>query len=330
MTNSETAAQLRKLADELDPLKKMGDAQARAILGRLIDWLVDDNEMRDVLADVSERWPQTQPVPQEPTPSEKPRRMQGNAEITPRYENVHQKEHNETDFCHHFDPPCQPVETAAPSVPAAQVAQPSTLPLCVPSIPFSTQTHHRCRHCSRYFPKDAQPPKCPAITNTHDPSKPEPFIEYFVRQSEWSANTFGHGTRTQGIVEHIRKELDEVLAKPHDLEEWIDLTMLAMDGFWRHGGDPRAIVDHLQAKQAKNFARKWHKPEDGRAVEHVRDTEPAAPPVPQAPRRMWLVTEKPIHSSRSAGVLYIKDQQFHLGEVRELSPEEAARLVEGK
>ena len=72
MANSETAAQLRKLADELDPLKKMGDAQARAILGRLIDWLADASEMRDVLADVLKSWPatpQTQPVPQEPTPS---------------------------------------------------------------------------------------------------------------------------------------------------------------------------------------------------------------------------------------------------------------------
>jgi hypothetical protein len=111
------------------------------------------------------------------------------------------------------------------------------------------------------------------------------FVEYFVRQSKWSAQTFGHGTRTQGIVEHIRKELDEVLGK------WIDLTMLAMDGFWRHGGDPRTILDHLNAKQAKNFARKWNVPKDGHAVEHVRDEPPPDDVCPVSPQELREIAD---------------------------------------
>ena len=97
---------------------------------------------------------------------------------------------------------------------------------------------------------------------------------YFVRQSKWSRETFGPGPRTKGIVEHIRKELEEVLENPYDLGEWIDLPMLAMDGFWRHGGKPEDILAHLNAKQRKNFARQWYKPRDDRAVEHVRAGDP--------------------------------------------------------
>lgn len=55
-------------------------------------------------------------------------------------------------------------------------------------------------------------------------------------QRRWSAATFGPGYRTAGILAHIRKELAEIEADPHDLEEWIDVILLAIDGFWRHGG----------------------------------------------------------------------------------------------
>lgn len=95
---------------------------------------------------------------------------------------------------------------------------------------------------------------------------------YYQRQIEWSGRTFGPGKRTRGIVEHIRKELDEVLAKPDDLSEWVDVVILAMDGFWRHGGTADGFMAALLAKQAKNFARKWPPPgPEDRAIEHVRD-----------------------------------------------------------
>ena len=95
--------------------------------------------------------------------------------------------------------------------------------------------------------------------------------QFLKRQEEWSSKTFGHGTRTAGIVEHIQKELEEIRADPHDLEEWIDVIALALDGFWRHGGDPDTIMAHLEAKAQKNFNRKWNVPVDGRAVEHTRE-----------------------------------------------------------
>ena len=34
-------------------------------------------------------------------------------------------------------------------------------------------------------------------------------------------------------------------------------AILALDGFWRHGGDPARILPMLEEKLQKNIARKW-------------------------------------------------------------------------
>lgn len=59
---------------------------------------------------------------------------------------------------------------------------------------------------------------------------------------DWSKATFGPGRRTKGLLEHIRRELDEVAAAPDDLVEWVDVVLLAFDGYWRHGGTPEGFV----------------------------------------------------------------------------------------
>lgn len=92
--------------------------------------------------------------------------------------------------------------------------------------------------------------------------------QFIERQQEWSEKTFGPGPRTQGVTEHIEKEIAEIRAKPFDTEEWIDVILLGLDGYWRSGG--RNVEAALEAKAQKNFARKWNVPEDGKAVEHIR------------------------------------------------------------
>lgn len=77
------------------------------------------------------------------------------------------------------------------------------------------------------------------------------------RQREWSRETFGPGTRTLGVLSHIRSELDEIEADPTDLSEWIDVVILAIDGAWRAGYSPQDIISAYHAKQEKNQARTW-------------------------------------------------------------------------
>ena len=103
------------------------------------------------------------------------------------------------------------------------------------------------------------------------------FRAHLQRQREWSARTFGPGDRAKGVVDHIRKELNEIEADPGDLKEWIDVVILGLDGAWRCGATPEQIIAALVAKQAKNEARQWPDwrtaPAD-RAIEHVRSPHP--------------------------------------------------------
>jgi hypothetical protein len=101
-------------------------------------------------------------------------------------------------------------------------------------------------------------------------------IEHLHRQRAWSKVTFGPGTRTAGVLDHIRKELKEVERDPNDLTEWVDVILLALDGAWRHGHTPEQIASAIEAKQARNESREWPdwrtQPTD-RAIEHVRHND---------------------------------------------------------
>ena len=89
-------------------------------------------------------------------------------------------------------------------------------------------------------------------------------------QRNWSLRTFGRGKRTEGLCRHIEKELAEIRAKPDDVEEWIDVMLLAMDGAWRAGATPAEVEKALIRKQDKNFDRKWVVGAQDEPCEHVR------------------------------------------------------------
>lgn len=97
---------------------------------------------------------------------------------------------------------------------------------------------------------------------------------YLQRQCEFSERAFGPSSRgVLGVIDHIRKELQEIEDDPEDLEEWIDVTMLALDGAWRSGHKPQAIIDALIAKLDKNEKRvwpDWRTADPTKAIEHDR------------------------------------------------------------
>lgn len=99
------------------------------------------------------------------------------------------------------------------------------------------------------------------------------FIDYLLRQIIWSRATFGPGRRTEGILQHMEKEIAEVRESNGDPSEWVDLVILALDGLWRscmyklvsEGGELKRNVDDtaefarvsLYVKQEKNEDRIW-------------------------------------------------------------------------
>lgn len=91
-------------------------------------------------------------------------------------------------------------------------------------------------------------------------------------QREWSDATFGPGARTAGVLDHLKKELHEVEAKPDDLEEWIDLIVLAVDGATRQGYSGIEVIEAYHKKMAKNRRRTWpdwRTCDPDKAIEHV-------------------------------------------------------------
>jgi hypothetical protein len=102
-------------------------------------------------------------------------------------------------------------------------------------------------------------------------------VEHLRRQRDFSERTFGPGEATAGIVDHIRKELAEIenaKTTVDELNEFIDVVILALDGALRLDFEPEEIASALVAKQTKNESRRWpdwRTAEPGKAIEHVRD-----------------------------------------------------------
>ena len=96
-------------------------------------------------------------------------------------------------------------------------------------------------------------------------------------KGRWSDETFGLNDETKGpnfetLCLHIEKELAEVRDKPQDLSEWVDIILLAMDGYYRYGG--RDLGVDLDRKHYLNQCRKWPDPatrEPGTPTEHIRE-----------------------------------------------------------
>ena len=114
------------------------------------------------------------------------------------------------------------------------------------------------------------------------------FMDFLINKARWSLDTFGTGARTKGLTEHIRKELLEIEEAPEDLLEWIDVFMLATDGFWRaytahHTSEEEITYDVLERAAEKfcylmmykdnlNRSRKWPKPtSQDHCNEHIKE-----------------------------------------------------------
>lgn len=104
-------------------------------------------------------------------------------------------------------------------------------------------------------------------------------VTHLHRQKKFSEETFGpagHRKTPAGLIEHISKELKEIEADPHDIMEWIDVVILALDGAWRFGYTPEEIAAALADKLAINEKREWpdwHTQPTDRCIEHIRSAK---------------------------------------------------------
>lgn len=112
--------------------------------------------------------------------------------------------------------------------------------------------------------------------------------QHLLRQMAFSRATFGPGTRMNGVIDHIRKELVEIEESGGSAEEWVDVVILAMDGltrqllFCREDGvaPPDRVASvacaMIVGKQSRNEARvwpDWRQASPDKAIEHDRSGE---------------------------------------------------------
>ena len=95
--------------------------------------------------------------------------------------------------------------------------------------------------------------------------------EFWDEQRAWSEKTFGHGG-PEGALKHLKKEAEEALEKPDDLEEYADLLFLTLDSARRAGFSYRQLLRAISAKLIINKNRRWGPRIPGEPCEHIRDS----------------------------------------------------------
>jgi hypothetical protein len=181
---------------------------------------------------------------------------------------------------------------------------------------------NRMRDDGTIAPKPAASP-APALPESWDTFD---LIAHLERQRSWSRETFGPGNRTQGVLDHIRKELAEIEADPSDISEWIDVVILAFDGAWRAGWEPAAVVAAMEAKQTKNEGRvwpDWRTADPNKAIEHDRRHDAPAPaPAPTPVDAAGLVAAE---RERCAAIADCFADAYHLEDAQYRSVAAAIR-----
>ena len=82
-------------------------------------------------------------------------------------------------------------------------------------------------------------------------------IAYLHHHEAFSEKTFGPGHHTKELLAHLHKEIRELEATPLDLDEWLDVALLALDGALWAGFAPEDIARALIAKQQLNENATW-------------------------------------------------------------------------
>ena len=118
--------------------------------------------------------------------------------------------------------------------------------------------------------------KLPAVTPAGYPNYYQSltFLAHLDRQKVFRIRAFGPSARTEGVLDHIRLECNEVSGTGgKDLSEWIDIAMLAFSGALGAGFAPYEIVQAIEAKQTKNEKRSWpdwRTADENKAICHVK------------------------------------------------------------
>lgn len=84
-------------------------------------------------------------------------------------------------------------------------------------------------------------------------------VDLLQTSYDWSVSAFGEGPRQEGVINHIKDELEEIhkeeIGSRERLLEWCDVLILAFNGAIRSGHTVEEVLDALECKVDFNLQR---------------------------------------------------------------------------
>lgn len=125
------------------------------------------------------------------------------------------------------------------------------------NISVFTDVLEFCDSCGSYFPKES------VMYNSK-------FQQLQDELGEWADSTFGPRT-AESLLNHLREELDEVIADPTDEHEWADCLQLLIDAYrLATGNSTDKLLDSSFQKLEILKTRKWHPADENGIVRHIK------------------------------------------------------------
>ena len=89
--------------------------------------------------------------------------------------------------------------------------------------------------------------------------------------ANWSDATFGEGRPASRPLNHLAKEVLELIEAPDDQMEYADCLILLLDAFRMAGGSADELIETCYRKLEINKKREWGTPDENGVVEHIRN-----------------------------------------------------------
>ncbi len=88
--------------------------------------------------------------------------------------------------------------------------------------------------------------------------------------ANWSDATFGAKRPATRPLNHLAKEIRELIEAPEDRMEYADCLILLLDAYRMAGGSADDLIEACYQKLEINKEREWGKPDENGVVEHIR------------------------------------------------------------
>jgi hypothetical protein len=89
----------------------------------------------------------------------------------------------------------------------------------------------------------------------------------------WADSVFGKDRKPEYILQHLKKEIEELIKDPSSLEEYADVGILWLNAAKKTGYDVDDLYFAIVGKMWVNKCRKWGKMDENGVVEHIRENE---------------------------------------------------------